>query len=114
MKLTALFAAFVTLACFVGLAGDTHAAGLLHKDCCAPPPCPPPPPIHVILEVCHPCTGCKFEVPVCLPACCCGEPCVNFSKTLIGYGKTTYEWKCGHKVVIRFPHNGGYTVHERG
>jgi hypothetical protein len=114
MKLTSLFATLACLACLAGFSAEADAFGLLHKDNCAPACCPPPPPIHVILQVCHPCTGCKYEVPVCLPACCCGEPCVHFDRTLIGYGKTVYEWKCGHKVVIRFPHSGGYTVHERG
>jgi hypothetical protein len=99
----------------VGWSGNADALGLCRRDCApACPPPPPPPPIKLILEVCHPCTGCKYEVPVCLPACCVGEPCVHFENTLIGYGKTVFEWKCGHQVVVRYPHGGGYRVKERG
>ena len=34
--------------------------------------------------------------------------------TLIGAGKTVYEWKSGHTVVVRFPNGGGYRVLQRG
>ncbi|MCI0684775.1 MAG: hypothetical protein L0Y71_21975 [Gemmataceae bacterium] len=76
--------------------------------------CPPPPPIHVVLKVCHPCTHCEYEVMVCIPACCTDVPCVSHHRTLIGAGKTVYEWKSGHQVVIRFPNGGGYRVIQRG
>jgi len=79
-------------------------AGLFEKKC------PPPPPIKVILVVCDPCTGCTYDVPVCVPACCCGAPTACFKDTLFGNGKVTYTWECGHKVVIRFPKGGGYRV----
>jgi len=107
-----LLASAVCGFCLLGGSGETEALALCRRDC--PPPCPPPPPVKIILEVCHPCTGCKYEVPVCIPACCIGEPCVHFEKTLIGYGKTVFEWKCGHTVIVRFPHSGGYRVIERG
>jgi hypothetical protein len=104
--------------CGIGLlvgTGEADALGLCHRDCAPPcPPPPPPPPIKLVLQVCHPCTGCKIEIPVCLPACCIGEPCVRFQDTIIGEGKTVFEWKCGHKVVVRYTHSGGYHVHERG
>jgi hypothetical protein len=92
--------------------GEADAFGLCRRDCA--PACPPPPPIKLVLEVCHPCTGCKYEVPVCVPACCTDVPCVHFERTLIGYGKTVFEWKSGHTVVVRYPHSGGYRVIERG
>jgi hypothetical protein len=107
-----LIGAAVCGICLVGLSGQADAFGLCRRDC--PPSCPPPPPLKLVLEVCHPCTGCKYEVPVCVPACCVGEPCVRFERTLIGYGKTVFEWQCGHRVVVRYPHAGGYRVIERG
>ena len=76
--------------------------------------CPPPPAVPVVLQVCHPCTGCKIDVPVCIPACCVDAPCVRFQPTLIGDGKTVFSWQCGHEVVVRYTHNGGYRVIERG
>ena len=77
------------------------------------PPCPPPVPI--VLQVCHPCTGCKYDVEVCVPPCCVTEPPrVCFQKTLIGDGKTVYSWSCGHSVTVRYTHGGGYKVIQRG
>jgi hypothetical protein len=89
-------------------AGDAH--GLLRRDCCPPPP----PPIPIVLKVCHPCTGCEYDVKVCIPACCTDLPCVSHQRTLIGDGKTVYTWKSGHTVVVRFPSGGGYRVIQRG
>ena len=85
------------------------ASGFLCRD-----RCPPPPPIPVVLRVCHPCTGCEYDVQVCIPACCIDVPCVSHHRTLIGDGKTVYAWKSGHQVVVRFPSGGGYRVIQRG
>lgn len=79
------------------------------RDCC-----PPPPPQKVVLVVCHPCTKCKHEVAVCIPACCQGTPNVCFERTILGAGKSVYEWSCGHTVVVRYHHDGGYRVLQRG
>ena len=72
--------------------------------------CPPPPPHTVVLVVCHPCTGCNIEIPVCVPACCEGPPSTCFRRTLIGHGKTIFQWSCGYQVVVRYTHHGGYRV----
>lgn len=93
----------VVAAVVLFLAAGRAEAGLFHK-------CPPPPQKEVILQVCDPCTGCKYDVPVCIPACCCGAPSVCYKHTLIGNGKVIFEWACGHKVVVRFPPGGGYRV----
>lgn len=89
--------------------GTAHG---LCRDRCPPPP--PPPPITVVLKVCHPCTGCAYDVKVCVPACCTDVPCVSHHHTLIGDGKTVFEWRSGHKVIVRFPSAGGYRVFQRG
>lgn len=86
----------------------TEALAGRHRDC--PPPLPPQ---TLILSVCHPCTGCKHDVPVCIPGCVVGVPCVNFERTLIGCGKTVYEWPCGHRVIIRYQNGGGVRVVQR-
>ncbi|MBM4068760.1 MAG: hypothetical protein FJ271_07425 [Planctomycetes bacterium] len=67
-------------------------------------------PQKILLKVTHPCNGCCYDVPVCLPACCVGAPCVTHHRTLIGCGRVVYRWSCGHCVVIRFPRHGGYRV----
>jgi hypothetical protein len=93
--------AFASLVFGIGVALAVPAEAHLRRDCC-----PPPPPKTVILEVCHPCTHCTLQIPVCIPACCDGVPKVCFERTLIGHGKTVFEWCCGHRVVIRYHHDG--------
>jgi hypothetical protein len=63
-------------------------------------------PQKILLKVTHPCNGCCYDVPVCLPACCVGAPCVTHHRTLIGCGRVVYRWSCGHCVVIRFARHG--------
>ena len=70
----------------------------------------PGPQVPIVLEVCHPKTGCPLLVSVCVPACCQGPPCVRHQHTLIGAGKTTFTWACGHEVTVRYTHGGGYRV----
>jgi hypothetical protein len=72
--------------------------------------CPPPPPQNVVLVVCHPCTNCNLEIPVCVPACCQGAPSTCFRRTICGCGKTIFTWSCGYQVVVRYTRNGGYRV----
>lgn len=86
---------------------DAHGRCRDCRECC-------PPPIPIVLQVCHPCTGCHYDVKVCIPACCTDVPCVSHHRTIIGDGKTVYEWKSGHTVVVRFPSSGGYRVIQRG
>jgi hypothetical protein len=64
----------------------------------------------IVLQVCHPQTYCKLDVPVCVPLCCQGVPCVRFQRTLLGHGKTIFTWDCGYEVVVRYTHGGGYRV----
>lgn len=99
----------LTAALLLALPGNGEARGLFQRDCC-----PPPPPVPIVLKVCHPCTGCMLDVPVCIPACCTGAPCVSNHCTLIGHGKTVFSWSCGHSVTVRFTHGGGYRVIQRG
>jgi hypothetical protein len=103
MKTIKLLIGIAVAALALGVAIERADASFFHK-------CPPPPPKEIILQVCHPCTGCTYNVPVCVPACCCGAPTVCFKDTLIGYGKVVFEWDCGHRVVVRFPPGGGYRV----
>lgn len=82
----------------------------LRKACCDP--CLPP--IKQTLTFCHPCTGCKVDVDLCLPGCCTGCPKVCHRRTLIGCGAVTYEWCCGVSATIRFQKCGDVTVIYRG
>jgi hypothetical protein len=68
---------------------------------------------NVVLEVCHPKTGCKIDVPVCIPCCCQGPPCVRFEHTLLGHGRTVFTWQCGYEVAVRYTCCGGIRVSQR-
>jgi hypothetical protein len=70
----------------------------------------PVPTQQIVLQVCHPRTDCLLDVPVCIPACCLGAPCVRFERTLLGCGKTVFSWPCGCEVIVRYQHGGGYRV----
>ena len=101
---------FVILLC-VGLAALPGEAGAFgHRSAAAAPA----PLQQVVLEVCHPRTGCTLQVPVSMPLCCQGAPCVRFQRTLLGPGKTVFTWACGYEVVVRYTHHGGYRVSTQG
>jgi hypothetical protein len=52
------------------------------------------------LSVYNPYTCCSVEVPVCLPACCTGNPSVAGHRGLLGRGITTFNWCCGYQVRV--------------
>jgi hypothetical protein len=75
---------------------------------------PPQPTQQIVLEVCHPKTGCPLQVPVCVPLCCQGPPCARYQHTLIGPGKTVSTWVCGYEVTVRYTVCGNYRVSTHG
>ena len=108
-KLLAIFTAMLFVALVAGPVVTSADAGLFRRgccDCCKPPK-------EVVLEVCHPCKG-KVPVTVCIPACCDGDPRVCYRDTIIGCGKTTFEWCCGHTVVVRWDRCGEPIIRQRG
>jgi hypothetical protein len=57
----------------------------------------------VVLVVADPATcDCAVEVPLCIPACCEGEPCVTSRCGVLGRRIVWYEWKCGFKARVVF------------
>ncbi|HET6880988.1 MAG TPA: hypothetical protein VFI31_12580 [Pirellulales bacterium] len=72
------------------------------------------PPIETVLTATHPCTGCPVAIPVCVPACCTGAPCVTCRRGLFGVGVAEFDWACGYRVVVRFKHTGEVVVVSRG
>jgi hypothetical protein len=76
------------------------------KACCG---CEPP--ISTVLTVPVPreCDS-YFEVPVCIPACCCGEPTVKCRKGVFNCGVVTYRWCCGYKLTVTFKKCGDVLV----
>lgn len=123
---TALFGLIAS----VGLANASPAVACdrCHKaDCCGPVCCYNPcikyvdacrakrcsdcgPKIETVLLVKDPCTCCLVQVPVCIPACCCGEPCVDARIGLLGTGKVFFKWDCGYELKVAFAKTGDIKV----
>jgi hypothetical protein len=72
------------------------------------------PKINVILQASSQCGCCVVEIPVCIPACCQGVPCVKERGGLFGREIVHYEWKCGFRMKIVFDRHGDATVHYLG
>jgi hypothetical protein len=66
--------------------------------------------VHTVLTIVDPCTCCPVDVPVCLPACCTGEPTVCSGRGLLGRCVLTYTWCCGYQVTLRIKRNGDLIV----
>ena len=48
------------------------------------------------------CGCCVVEVPICVPTCCKGKPCVKDRCGMFGRGVVWYEWCCGYRVRVVF------------
>lgn len=74
-----------------------------HEVCCEPSCCAPPPPIETIVCLQDPCTGCTYEVSLCVPPCCGEPPCVTWRNGIFGRRIAILSWECcGHsaKVIV--------------
>ncbi len=83
----------------------------VHRVCC----CGCKPPIETVLSVkdpgaCNPCTVAPVDIPVCLPACCTGEPTVSCRVGLCGRGVVRYDYCCGLSIKIIFRNCGDIAV----
>ena len=75
---------------------DAGLFGRCHDCVCQPMP------VAKTLCVVDPCTGCKYQVCVKVPPCCCDEqPCVSWRRGVFGRKVLSYKWKCcGHCVDV--------------
>jgi hypothetical protein len=65
------------------------------------------PPVKQVLTVLDPCNcGCAVAVPVCVPACCTGAPCVS-SRCGLFRGHVSYEWSCGYRIDVAIGKRSG-------
>jgi hypothetical protein len=55
----------------------------------------------------NPADGCLYEIPLCLPACCVGEPTLEERRGLRGRGVVEYCWACGFSATVKFRHRLG-------
>jgi hypothetical protein len=58
----------------------------------------------------NPADGCLYEIPMCLPACCTGEPKVTSYCGLFGRGVVKYCYECGLEVEVKFRLRGDVEV----
>jgi hypothetical protein len=58
----------------------------------------------------NPADGCFYEIPLCLPACCTGEPTFDSRCGLLGRGVVTYCYECGLEVTVKFRLRGDVEV----
>ncbi|PQO47035.1 hypothetical protein [Blastopirellula marina] len=128
---------FLAAVILLASAGTTFAAKSAEPTCCAPEP--PKPccyepcfrykthrlakkacpcdccgPTEAILQVTDPRCNCYVDVPVCIPSCCEGVPCIESRCGLFNRGIVEYEWCCGFKVKVVFKNHGKVDVHYYG
>ena len=60
--------------------------------------------VDLVMVVKNPADGCLYEIPLCIPACCTGEPTVVERRGIFGRGVVDYCWECGFTASVRFRH----------
>jgi hypothetical protein len=58
--------------------------------------------IELVMVVKNPADCCLYEIPLCVPACCEGEPAVREGRGLFGRGIVEYCWPCGFTAKVKF------------
>ena len=60
--------------------------------------------IQLMMVTQDPSDGCLYEIPMCRPACCTGEPTVSGGRGIFGRGVVEYCWPCGFRAEVKFRH----------
>ncbi len=60
--------------------------------------------VDLVMVVKNPADGCLYEIPLCVPGCCTGEPTVVERRGIFGRGVVDYCWECGFTASVRFRH----------
>ncbi len=113
MKRLVTFSVFAV--CALSVMGQASLVSASHPGCqpvcCVPPP---PPPVEVSWCVEDPCTGCKYSVSACLPACCqCETPCLaSWKHGVLGRKVLTYKFPCGECVDVVITKHGKTIVRD--
>jgi hypothetical protein len=58
--------------------------------------------VNVVMIAQNPADGCYYEIPMCIPACCVGEPKVSGGRGLLGRGVVEFCWECGFRAEVKF------------
>ncbi|MEX2185584.1 MAG: hypothetical protein WD875_02275 [Pirellulales bacterium] len=62
------------------------------------------------LRVKDACCCCYIDVPVCVPCCCEGKPCVSTRCGLFGRTVVEYSWDCGYRIEVTMTKRGDAVV----
>lgn len=68
----------------------------------------------VVVMAKNPIDCCDYEVPLCIPCCCEGTPCVTSDCGILGRAKVEYCWDCGFSATVVFRARGDIMVNYRG
>jgi hypothetical protein len=60
--------------------------------------------VELIMVTKNPADGCLYEIPLCIPACCTGQPTVAGGQGIFGRGVVEYCWPCGFRAIVKFRH----------
>jgi hypothetical protein len=61
--------------------------------------------INLIMVTQNPADGCYYEIPLCIPGCCVGEPTIDSGHGIFGRGVVEYCWpSCGFRAIVKFRH----------
>jgi hypothetical protein len=60
--------------------------------------------IELVMVTKDPTSGCAYEIPICIPACCVGDPLVSAKTGIFGRGVVEYRWACGFRAIVKFRH----------
>lgn len=58
----------------------------------------------------NPADCCLYEIPLCVPACCEGQPVMVERRGLLGRGVVEYCWPCGFTATVKFRLRGDVKV----
>ena len=58
--------------------------------------------VDLVMVTQNPADGCLYEIPLCVPGCCVGEPTVSAGRGIFGRGLVEYCWSCGFKAEVKF------------
>jgi hypothetical protein len=58
--------------------------------------------VKLVMVTKNPADCCLYEIPLCVPACCEGQPSVREGRGIFGRGVVEYCWPCGFSAKVKF------------
>ena len=58
--------------------------------------------VELVMVTKNPVDCCLYEIPLCVPACCEGQPAVREGRGIFGRGVVEYCWPCGFTAKVKF------------